>query len=175
MKENSLENNYFTCVWCNTGDERYEGSETVSTGFEFPWSNSIGSSEFWWGFYIIGESVARLYHELSWSWHMSFHSEDIKWLGMTDIFQKRICWRQELLCQKFSAGLWFICSGWVAQWDHSCIWESGTIFPWGASRSEVAELLCILYISWSIIALENKTKIYGMTFCLFVDLYRHHL
>lgn len=93
--------------------------------------------QFYWFFRILvgflyhwRNSVARLYHELSWSWHMSFHSEDIKWLGMTDIFQKRICWRQEILCQKFSSGLWFICSGWVAQWDHSCIWESGTIFPW---------------------------------------------
>lgn len=91
------------------------------------------------------------------------------------ICQKRIHWRQEILCQWFAARLWFICSSWVAQWDHNYIWESGTIFPWGVSITEVAELLYILYIPWSIIAPENKTIPYAMMFCLFVDIYRHCL
>lgn len=63
----------------------------------------------------------------------------------------------------------------MAQWDHNYTWESGTIFPWGLSITEVAELLYILYIPWSIIDLENKTKLYGMMFCLFIDIYIHYL
>ena len=93
---------------------------------------------------------------------------------MIYICQKRIHQRQEIVCQWFAARLWFICSSWVAQWDHNYIWESDTIFPWGVSITEVAELLYILYISWSIIALENKQKknyvlsIYRFLYTLFI-------